>query len=36
MYKCIYPYIVHVRAYKRFRRNQWEHVSEHWRSLPTR
>lgn len=27
---------VHVNAYKRFRCGQWEHVREHWRSLPSR
>lgn len=25
---------VHVRAYDRFRRGQWEHVRQHWRSPP--
>lgn len=27
---------VHVNAYWRFRFNKWEHVQEHWRSLPSR
>nr|DAP75968.1 MAG TPA: hypothetical protein [Caudoviricetes sp.] len=36
MYKCIYPYIVHVNEYDRYRCERWEHVSEHWRRLPIR
>nr|DAZ42599.1 MAG TPA: hypothetical protein [Caudoviricetes sp.] len=31
---CVFPYIVHVNAYKRFRLNRWECVCEHWRKLP--
>nr|DAV28323.1 MAG TPA: hypothetical protein [Caudoviricetes sp.] len=23
---CVFPYIVHVNAYKRFRLNRWEYV----------
>ncbi len=33
---CKYPYVVFVNAYDRFRCNQWEHVSKHWRKLPNR
>nr|DAX13858.1 MAG TPA: hypothetical protein [Bacteriophage sp.] len=33
---CIYPYLVHVNQYKRFRLGKWEHVCQHWRSYPNR
>nr|DAJ37172.1 MAG TPA: hypothetical protein [Caudoviricetes sp.] len=36
MYEYGSPYVVHVNAYWRYRLQRWEHVSEHWRSLPTR
>ena len=36
MYEYGFPYVVHVNAYWRYRLQRWEHVSEHWRSLPTR
>ncbi len=36
MYMCVYPYLVHVNAYERFRFGKWESVCSHWRSYPTR
>lgn len=36
MNKCMYPDIVFVSAYDRFRLNRWEHVSQYWRRLPNR
>ena len=36
MFANIFPYIVHVSAYWRFRLYRWEFVHEHWRRLPNR
>ncbi len=34
MMQCKFPKSVHVRAYVRFKRGQWERVCEHCRSYP--
>lgn len=34
MLQCQYPKAVHVRAYFRFKKGQWERVCEHCRRYP--
>jgi len=36
MLEKVYPFLVHVRAYWRFRLSRWELVREHWRRYPSR
>ena len=36
MNKCVFPYIVSVRSYERFRFGKWEQVTKYWRKSPRR